>query len=139
MVWSIWKRFVAFGGIHNVFLGNPGSFLQVWLEESLIRSANSTWQLIPFVVLCSIWLYRNDVVFNKGIRDSSQVFFLAKIRLAKWFKAKFPLVAVLVDDLIANPSIVDNMNVNRVTPVVVVGWETPHLGFLTLNMDGVML
>ncbi|KAK9015789.1 hypothetical protein V6N11_006883 [Hibiscus sabdariffa] len=139
LVWNVWKGFAAFGGIHTVFPGNPGSFLEAWFEECLIKSLNSTWQFIPFVVLWTIWLYRNDVVFNKNIPDSSQIFSLAKIRLAKWFKAKFPLMAVSVDDLVANPSIVDFLDKNRVTPVVIVAWEAPPLGYLKLNIDGAML
>ncbi|KAK9041427.1 hypothetical protein V6N11_016529 [Hibiscus sabdariffa] len=139
LVWNVWKEFAAFWGIHTVFLGNPGSFLEAWFEECLIKSLNSTWQFIPFVVFWTIWLYRNDVVFNKNIPDSSQIFSLAKIRLAKWFKAKFPLMAVSVDDLVANPSIADFLDKNRVTPVVIVAWEAPPLGYLKLNVDGAML
>ncbi|KAK8562284.1 hypothetical protein V6N12_010368 [Hibiscus sabdariffa] len=52
----------------------------------------------------------NDIIFGNHCLDVSQLFFLAKTRLANWYKAKFLKSALRIEELIADPSIDDSAN-----------------------------
>ena len=51
-------------------------------------------------VLWSIWLCRNDIVFNQKLFDISQVFVLIRTQLAWWFKAKWPSSFYSIDNFL---------------------------------------
>ncbi|KAK8488604.1 hypothetical protein V6N11_013772 [Hibiscus sabdariffa] len=59
--------------------------------------------------------------------------------LASWFKAKHPEVYVSMEDIINNLAItLCSRATTQLAPFIVV-WLPPPIGFLKLNVDGVML
>ncbi|XP_039056942.1 flowering time control protein FY-like [Hibiscus syriacus] len=71
-------------------------------------SSSYVWSFIPGVMLWTIWKFRNEVVFEGRSLDQVEVFFMARIRLASWFLAKFNDVPISKDSIISNPSIADS-------------------------------
>ncbi|KAL4377532.1 hypothetical protein GQ457_02G020180 [Hibiscus cannabinus] len=53
---------------------------------------------------------RNDMIFGKGRLDVQRLFFLARTRLALWFKAKHQNVFLSIESLMSDPSITDNLS-----------------------------
>ncbi|KAE8714716.1 Cell number regulator 5 [Hibiscus syriacus] len=74
---------------------------------------------------------RND----RGKLDRSSLFFTVRLRLAKWFLAKYPLLSIQMDSLIGDPSMADNISAAKDLHRVVC-WSPPPVGFFKLNVDG---
>ena len=47
------------------------------------------WKMSFYAIIWSIWLLRNDMVFNGKVFDFVQIIDTFKFRLASWFKAKW--------------------------------------------------
>ncbi|KAL4283563.1 hypothetical protein GQ457_16G029270 [Hibiscus cannabinus] len=134
--WLIWMQFAAFWGLSLVLPENPISFLYAWEGARHDVSSDSIWHLIPFVIIWSIWLTRNEIVFEKKKVDVSQILYVAKSRLAFWFKAKHPESVLSREDIFTDPLLADkskNMGKSRSR---LVSWSPPPSGTLKLNVDG---
>ncbi|KAK9009610.1 hypothetical protein V6N11_036141 [Hibiscus sabdariffa] len=59
------------------------------LGDSCIPSISKVWLFIPFAVIWTFWLFRNDIVFNAKWLDWLQLEFLVKFCLGSWLKTKF--------------------------------------------------
>ncbi|KAL4332611.1 hypothetical protein GQ457_07G003380 [Hibiscus cannabinus] len=139
VAWVVWMRCAAFWGVNFVVPGDPGSFLFSWHEASVSGSADSIWHFVPFAIIWTIWLLRNDIIFADGLLDSAQLSFLVRTRIALWFKVKFPDSLCFVDDLIADPSVGDGLSASKRRFSKQQVWEAPPIGFLKLNVDGAMV
>ncbi|KAK8525357.1 hypothetical protein V6N11_064424 [Hibiscus sabdariffa] len=129
----------AFWGLSLVHPGNSSSFLCAWHGASPSRSKESIQHLFPFVILWTVWLFRNNIIFANGRRDPTQLFFLVGTRAALWFKAIWADFVLCVESMIADPSIDDTSGYKSLSSLVVPSWRTPPVGFLNLNVDGAML
>ncbi|KAK9038964.1 hypothetical protein V6N11_023805 [Hibiscus sabdariffa] len=88
-------------------------------------------------ILCP--LCRNDMIFGKGRLNFQHLFFLARTRLALWFKAKHQNFLLSVESLMSDPSIADNLSLIGYAASCVFSLESSPSGFLKLNVDGAML
>ncbi|XP_038993238.1 uncharacterized protein LOC120116926 [Hibiscus syriacus] len=113
----------------------PGIFLQAWHELHFISSSNSIWHIIPFSVLWTVWLRRNEVVFGNKVVDVIQIFFLARTRLACWFKEVYPASDISREELIANPYLAEKLKLFRNYSKAKTAWEPSPVGYLKLNVD----
>ncbi|KAK9042980.1 hypothetical protein V6N11_071333 [Hibiscus sabdariffa] len=129
----------AFWGLSLVLPGDPSSFLLAWHEAGYSRPKESLWHILPFAILWTIWLLRNDIIFANGRVDPPQLFFLVRSLAALWFKARRVDSVPSMDSIIADPSIADNSSLSNMQPLVVQSWQNPPVGFLKLNVDGAML
>ncbi|XP_039072016.1 uncharacterized protein LOC120219245 [Hibiscus syriacus] len=67
--------------------------------------------------------------------DHIELFFMARLRLASWFLAKFNEVTITKDSQISDPSIADFCSSSRNSATKIVCWIPPPKGFLKLNVD----
>ncbi|KAK8508958.1 hypothetical protein V6N11_035565 [Hibiscus sabdariffa] len=118
---------------------DPKSFLLAWHGCGVSKSKDSIWHLIPFVVLWTIWLFRNDIIFSKSLLDCTQIFFLVRARVASWFKANWPESDCSAEAIISDPLITDKCSLLRSETLVLHVWEAPPFGFVKINVDGVMV
>ncbi|KAL4323635.1 hypothetical protein GQ457_11G028910 [Hibiscus cannabinus] len=99
-VWRIWMKFCALLGVSTAFPLIPLEFLEAWMW--MIQLKNMSWfSLIPFVIIWSVWLARNEVVFNRKGVDWLQLDFLVRVRLTTWMKSLFPGHDIPLDCLIS--------------------------------------
>ncbi|KAL4320117.1 hypothetical protein GQ457_18G008920 [Hibiscus cannabinus] len=139
VAWQVWSRCAAYWGLSLAFPGDPGAFLLAWHGICPSEALDSIWHFLPFAILWTIWLFRNDMVFNNCQLDVVQLFFLVKTRAASWFKACAPDSICSLDDLILDPSIADRSGRFPRRPRIDLSWKAPPLGFLKMNIDGAML
>ncbi|KAE8665156.1 XS domain-containing / XS zinc finger domain-containing protein-related-like protein isoform 1 [Hibiscus syriacus] len=132
VVWSLWNKFLNFWEVSSVFHDNTQSFLLAW--DDLV-SYSSIWSFIPGVVLWTIWKVRNVIVFEGGLLDQIDLFFMARFTLASWFLAKFRDVSISKDSFISDPSVADLCSSSRNSILNIVPWFPPPKGFLKLNVD----
>lgn len=59
-----------------------------------------------FAILWSIWLARNDIIFNAGCFDQCKLMGLIKWRLAMWCKVKWLDIVDSLEDFVHCPHLV---------------------------------
>ena len=81
---------MATESVKNVFI----SWKELWHKNT----NGDVWHMLLFAILWTLWLFRNDIVFNNKILDEIQVFDLVKTCMAWWCKAKWPSTLFLFSD-----------------------------------------
>ncbi|KAI8562137.1 hypothetical protein RHMOL_Rhmol03G0011400 [Rhododendron molle] len=69
-----------------------------WFDNSFRNLERHVWEVTFFASLWSLWLARNDIIFNNVSRSASEVGELIKTRVAMWIKAKFDIKIYSVED-----------------------------------------
>ncbi|GMI90228.1 hypothetical protein like AT4G29090 [Hibiscus trionum] len=134
-VWQIWMSFCKAVGVEMVVHEDPKNFVENWNAMGQVSKKN--WiPFIPFSVIWSVWLYRNDVVFKGAKVDWVQLRFMVKFRLATWMKAKFPNNLITLEDLLLDLNLADSIMVSEKDKRSQAHWTPPPKGFLKLNVDG---
>ncbi|KAK9041456.1 hypothetical protein V6N11_016556 [Hibiscus sabdariffa] len=101
-------RFCKLLGVATVLHRDPKVFLQAW--NATAKACNAEWVCyIPSIVIWTVWLFRNDVIFKGNDVDWIQVDFLVKFRIASWLLAKFPNDSISVESLMADFSLAINL------------------------------
>ncbi|KAL4353692.1 hypothetical protein GQ457_06G031150 [Hibiscus cannabinus] len=139
VTWKVWMSCLAFWGLSGVFPGDPESFLVAWHGSCVSKSKDSIWHLLPYAILWSIWLFRNDIVFAKSNFDFTRLFFLVRTRAASWFRARWPDSDCSIDAVISDLSLADKCSLSWKKPPPILAWETPPFGFVKINVDGAMV
>ncbi|KAK8560028.1 hypothetical protein V6N12_012835 [Hibiscus sabdariffa] len=138
--WKLWTRCAAFCGISLVLHNEPGSYLEAWYGTFHSSREESIWQLLPFAVLWSVWLFMNDIIFAGSHLDFAQLFFfLVRLRPVTWFKAKNLGSVPSVDSLVLDPSFLEKSRPSKAIDLSKSVWSAPPVGFLKMNVDGAML
>ncbi|XVF21119.1 hypothetical protein REPUB_Repub12eG0063000 [Reevesia pubescens] len=106
------------------------AFCWLLLKEKVVvkefLAANGVW---------SIWLFRNNVVFNGKVFDLVQIVCIIKYRVASWLKAKRPDLVAPFEDIFRSPILVAvPLPKKSLRPIS--GWSAPLHGLLKLNIDG---
>ncbi|GMI76797.1 hypothetical protein HRI_001349000 [Hibiscus trionum] len=136
-VWKLWGIFCAMAGIAMVLPGDIKSLMESWVD--LKETLRMEWLLmVPFAVLWSIWLMRNEIIFSKKSFDGVQLSSIIKLRLTFWYKAKFPDYPIPFEALVADFSLVSSWAMKKVVANPTMTWLPPPPGFLKLNTDGAM-
>ncbi|EOY15851.1 Uncharacterized protein TCM_034797, partial [Theobroma cacao] len=88
-----------------------------------------------YAMVWSLWLARNDVVFEGKPWDHDQLYELIKLHVATWAKAKWPRQYGRILDTFVEPSIGAVIkNVKKARPVT--EWEKPPDRTMKFNVDG---
>lgn len=98
------------------------------------KSDAQLWELIPYAMIWSIWLARNDQVFNNKAFPADLVWDLHVSRIVWWVKAKWKDCPYSVNDFMQNFGEVRFKAVkvrNRQNE-----WTPPPEGVLKFNVDG---
>ncbi|XP_022774106.1 uncharacterized protein LOC111316412 [Durio zibethinus] len=105
------------------FLGYSGIFKS---SISILESSFFIW---------SLWLARNEKVFNQKVLSTDELFNLICIRLHWWLKAKFPQAVCNSIDVGTN---LHNISIPRKMKAVKkhIIWTPPPLGAWKINVDG---
>ncbi|KAE8673291.1 RNA helicase family protein isoform 2 [Hibiscus syriacus] len=133
VLWELWNKIIGFWGISCVLPSDPPSLLSSW---TYLKLYSAMWKFIPAAILWSLWKFRNDIIFNGGKLDSFALFFTVRLRLAKWFLAKYPKSSIQVDSLIVDPSLADTCSVIKDLNRPKVSWSPPPTDFYKMNVDG---
>ncbi|XP_039056312.1 uncharacterized protein LOC120199219 [Hibiscus syriacus] len=131
--WELWTKLIGYWGIQLALPQDPPNLLSLWAD---LRPNSAIWKFIPGAVFWSIWKLRNEIIFEKGKLDRILLFFTVRLRLAKWFIAKYPLCSIRVDSLIGDPSLADKFSASKVPNSMVYCWNPPPVDFFKMNEDG---
>ncbi|KAK9007139.1 hypothetical protein V6N11_050972 [Hibiscus sabdariffa] len=117
---------------------SPVEFFSIWFENRSNNSEGWIWKCIPTATIWSICLFRNDMIFNGKKMDIVQLCFVIKTCIGWWVKARFPLIQLLLDELIANINTVDERIKFSPWHVKQLAWSPSPSGWLKFNVDGSM-
>ena len=127
-VCSLWE-------LNWVMHKEPMVALLAWQHALPNKCYKVMWKMAFFAIIWSIWLLRNDLVFNGKVFDFQQTIDIVKFRIASWFKAKWPNCPNTLLDVVRFPNTIQvsvaAKNVKKVSL-----WSTPPLGVLKFNVDG---
>ncbi|XVE56506.1 hypothetical protein DITRI_Ditri04bG0015900 [Diplodiscus trichospermus] len=60
------------------------SLFIAWNDVLTMKSCDKVWKLALFAIIWTVWMTRNDLVFNNRQADLEQTIDLSKLRLAHW-------------------------------------------------------
>ncbi|XVE71462.1 hypothetical protein DITRI_Ditri10aG0152600 [Diplodiscus trichospermus] len=89
-----------------------------------------------FATVCSIWLRKNEVIFNNKVFSVENLVDIVKLRAAFWAKAKWPTIPAGVLEISMQPCLVSVPSKDP-APRGQVVWTRPPMGWLKFNVDGV--
>ncbi|XVF78436.1 hypothetical protein PTKIN_Ptkin14bG0132900 [Pterospermum kingtungense] len=131
-VWTYWSRLWGVSWVCNC---NGRLFFQEWIHLLPDSSRNKLWLMSFGVIVWTIWLFRNDMVFKNKQMDLLKIIDLIKYRLAIWAKAKWPHLQLTVMDFIISPNTI-SMPSNVKAPRLEAIWAKPLVGTVKFNVDG---
>ncbi|KAK9021621.1 hypothetical protein V6N11_011601 [Hibiscus sabdariffa] len=99
-------------------------------------SRDTMWLLTAFAIVWTLWPHRNDIIFQGKSCDLVQLVFNAKLRAAWWWKARNIDSSILLDSIIADPSLPSSIGEASPVSQAFWCWSPPPLGFLKYNVDG---
>ena len=83
--WLVWSHCFEWIGVqfvsHNVPLLN-------FFQFKLINASGDVRGAVWIVVVSELWKHRNNVSFNRGVADVSEVFVLVQLKAWSWVTAK---------------------------------------------------
>ncbi|XVE48705.1 hypothetical protein DITRI_Ditri01bG0023600 [Diplodiscus trichospermus] len=91
-VWKIWSHWIALWGLDWAMPRDFKSLFMAWNDALTMKSCDKVWKLALFAIIWTVWMTRNDLVFNNRQADLEQTIDLSKLRLAHWVKAKWPQI-----------------------------------------------
>ena len=125
---------LLFMGLSWVSHKNPSIFFMAWQYALPENCYDVVWIMAFYAIIWSIWLIRNDMVFNGKVFDLRQTIDVIKLRIASWFNAKWPGVYLVSD-------VVRFSNAIKVPPKVKIVkeptcWKFPTPRYMKFNVDG---
>ena len=104
--WLIWMHYCSIWDLSWVFHIESVAFLLAWQEALPVNSGNELWKMAFFAIIWSIWLMRNEMVFNGKVFDLRQILDIINLKIANWFKAKWPKCTNSILDIVRFPNII---------------------------------
>ncbi|XVF82029.1 hypothetical protein PTKIN_Ptkin16aG0010100 [Pterospermum kingtungense] len=119
--WNLWMYWASFWGIVWCTPSKPVVFFLSWPDAIPEGQCDKLWRMMFFFTTWTLWLVRNDMVFNGSSPAFENVVDLCKYRLATWSKARWPMIAEGLMILCCRGNI---------------SWSPPANEVLKFNVDG---
>ncbi|XVF54250.1 hypothetical protein PTKIN_Ptkin05aG0165200 [Pterospermum kingtungense] len=133
--WKLWMYWSSCWGIYMCVPKDPFLFFLAWLDLLPAGMCKKIWNMLFYVYIWTIWVVRNDVVFNGGLCVLDRIVDSATLKVAFWSKANWPCIPQGLMEIYRCPSLISipgSANVKRKQ----VSWVCPPLGSLKFNIDG---
>ncbi|XP_058192206.1 uncharacterized protein LOC131309615 [Rhododendron vialii] len=89
--WVVWSQILEWWHVQWVCPDSLDAHLRWWMDSKFRNLEKSLWETSFFATLWSLWLVRNEHVFNNTMVTAEVVVDKVKTRVAMWVKAKFDI------------------------------------------------
>ncbi|KAI8543503.1 hypothetical protein RHMOL_Rhmol08G0223300 [Rhododendron molle] len=96
--WSVWSLILDWWHVVWVCPSSLAELALWWFDNRFGTSEEKLWKASFYATLWSLWLVRNDYVFNNATTSIEEVGELVKTRVAMWMKSKFEIKFYSVED-----------------------------------------
>ncbi|XP_058203049.1 uncharacterized protein LOC131317517 [Rhododendron vialii] len=96
--WNTWSLIMVWWQMFWVCPPSLADLANWWFGTRFRNMERHTWEVTFFATLWSLWLARNELIFNNTSRSASEVGDQIKTRVAMWMKAKFDIKVYSVED-----------------------------------------
>ncbi|KAI8523442.1 hypothetical protein RHMOL_Rhmol13G0073800 [Rhododendron molle] len=96
--WSVWSLILDWWHVVWVCPSSLAELALWWFDNRFGTSEEKLWEGYFYATLWSLWLVRNDYVFNNATTSIEEVGELVKTRVAMWMKSKFEIKFYSVED-----------------------------------------
>ncbi|KAI8567591.1 hypothetical protein RHMOL_Rhmol02G0133600 [Rhododendron molle] len=96
--WSVWSIILDWWNIKWVCPSSVPDLANWWFVNGFSNLEKHVWEACSYATLWSLWLARNDTIFNNSSKQAWEVGDLAKTRVAMWMKAKFDIKVYTVEE-----------------------------------------
>lgn len=132
-VWKLWCSILDREGVSWCCLSQLQFLMQEWSSLNA-KFDYALWDMIPYALIWSVWLARNELVFNNKAFEMNLVWDLHISRLAWWVKVGWKDCPYSTIDFLQNfGEIRVQVNQKRIRKNE---WSAPPIGVLKFNVDG---
>ncbi|KAI8534362.1 hypothetical protein RHMOL_Rhmol10G0084400 [Rhododendron molle] len=96
--WTVWSVILEWWNLKWACPSPVPDLASWWLANGYKNLEKHIWESCFYATLWSIWLVRNDYIFNNSTTQAWEVGELVKTRVAMWMKAKFDIKVYSVED-----------------------------------------
>ena len=121
--------------MNRVLHNEPVAVLLEWQHALPNKCSKEVWIMAFYAIIWSIWLLRNNMVFNGKVFDFKQTIDTIKFCIASWFKAKWPDCSNTLMDVVRFPNAIEIPRVAKNAKKAIL-WASPPLDSLKFNVDG---
>ncbi|XVF57148.1 hypothetical protein PTKIN_Ptkin06aG0180700 [Pterospermum kingtungense] len=111
------------------------ALFMAWQGALSVGTCSKIWRMVLLVSWWSLWLHRNNIVFNGINVNMDLLIHNACLRLAFWCKAKWSEVAQGMYEVASYPNLIIVPGKTKKSRGGVC-WNPPSEGILKFNMDG---
>ncbi|XP_058217366.1 uncharacterized protein LOC131328437 [Rhododendron vialii] len=96
--WNIWSLILDWWHVPWVCPNSLANLAIWWFDSGFRNLEKNIWEVSFYATLWSLWLARNDLVFNNANLSVEVVGELVKTRVAMWMKTKFGIKIYSVEE-----------------------------------------
>ncbi|GMJ02687.1 hypothetical protein like AT4G29090 [Hibiscus trionum] len=134
ITWRIWMKWCEKWQSNFIMPRNVKELVQVWPSLSTVTVSKPIWEMVLRAFIWTMWVTRNDIVFNEKSWSVEEIFESALLRTGHWCKIQWPECCSNVCDFMRNPTAtVVKTNPKRMP--LSIEWKGPKLGWLKYNVD----
>ncbi|XVF65187.1 hypothetical protein PTKIN_Ptkin09bG0226900 [Pterospermum kingtungense] len=130
-----WYHWISLWNVARVFPKTASDFFASWQTALPPSRCNKIWRMGFYAITWSIWLARNDKVFNDKACIADSLVDTIRLRVAHWAIARWPCCSVNIMDIVRLPTSVSVPTALH-TSRGPVNWVNPDAGFMKFNTDG---
>ncbi|XP_058185920.1 uncharacterized protein LOC131303146 [Rhododendron vialii] len=105
--WTVWSTILDWWKVKWACPASVPILASWWLDNGYLNLEKHIWESCFYATLWSIWLVRNDYIFNNSTTQPWEVGDVVKTRVAMWMKAKFNIKIYTVEDFKKSSALLD--------------------------------
>lgn len=135
LIWGVWNELAKWWGLVWVLPSSIPHLFDQWPLFVIGKLQKQVWYMLFFAALWTIWLERNNIVFNDKEFSRGDLLPLIICRVSTWIKAKGLDIPYSFTDMLRSSEGLKRLSI-ATNPRKSVSWSSPPKGWIKWNVDG---